>query len=128
MRIGPPGDLTALVKFGWDRDVLETWGIPWLVSVPESRRFDAEAAEVDIALGAVVYLVVDEIEDAGVDGAVVGVKEFVHLLEPAGGDLRPGIVDELGNIIPICKNRFFCCRCWRVGAVVSQAVETDPFA
>ena len=98
------------------------------VSVPESGRLDAEAAEVDIALGAVVDFVVDEIEDACVDGAVVGVEEFVYFLEPAGGKLRPGIIDDLGNFIPISKERFFCSWFWRVGAVVSQAVETDPFA
>jgi len=71
-----------------------------LLSLPERRWLDAEAAEVHISLTAVVDLVIDKIQDEIVKMAGVHAEGYVFFLPASFGDGGPHFVDGFGGGIP----------------------------
>ena len=67
------------------------------VSAPlvEGRRLDPERAQVDVALPAMMDLVVDDVEDEIVQHARILAERRQRLLEPLGRDLPPQRVELL---------------------------------
>src|SRR5688572_6961688 len=81
--------------------------LPWIglsdSTLVERRRLDAQRAEVDVALAAVVDLVVDDIGDQPVDRAGETPKGGVDLVEALQGKPGPQPLDLLCFLIPTCQ-------------------------
>src|SRR5690606_29729604 len=67
---------------------------------PEGGWLDAEGAEVDVALAAVVDFVVEGVLDEPTDGRGVGAEGGHGLFEAVERDVGPELVDARGRLVP----------------------------
>src|SRR6478672_5964733 len=72
-------------------------------ALPEGRRLDAERSEIDVALTAMMDLVVADVEEKIPDRHLPLAERGVDFLEAALRDRRPELVDLRGGVVPLLQ-------------------------
>src|ERR1700679_1585277 len=91
------------------------------LTLPEMWRFNAYCAQVDVALAAVVDLVIDGVLNGSQSGTFPHAEGLIHFTEAVRGYFREFLV-ELGCLLVPESKQFF------LGGGLSCLVELYPFA
>lgn len=71
-----------------------------ILPLPEEWWLDAQTPQVDISLTTVMDFIVHKVQQGSIITVLILAKGNFHLLKTLGSDARPGLVDDLGDLVP----------------------------